>query len=30
VDSKTMNQWYELLQIFQSIQFSEDEDAIIW
>jgi hypothetical protein len=30
VDSKTMNQWYELLQIVQSIQFSEDEDAIIW
>jgi hypothetical protein len=29
VDSETMNPWYELLQIAQSIQFFEYEEAII-
>jgi hypothetical protein len=25
-----MNQWDELVQIASSIQFSDDEDALIW
>jgi hypothetical protein len=30
VDDRTMNMWYELLQITGTIQFLEEEDAIIW
>jgi hypothetical protein len=30
VDSVTMEQWYEVLQIASSIQFSDEEDAIVW
>jgi aryl carrier-like protein len=29
VDSATMEQWYEIVQIGGSIQFSEEEDAIV-
>jgi hypothetical protein len=30
VDRVLMNQWDELVQIASSIQFSDDEDALIW
>jgi hypothetical protein len=30
VDSRVMQQWYEVLQIASSISFKEEEDAIIW
>jgi hypothetical protein len=29
VDSRPMNQWYDLKQIASSVQFAEDEDSII-
>jgi hypothetical protein len=30
VNSDTMNQWLEILQIASGLQFSDDEDAIVW
>jgi hypothetical protein len=30
VDSRTMELWYELIQIASDIQFKDEEDAIIW
>jgi hypothetical protein len=30
VDSRTMNLWYEIMQIASGIVFSEEEDVIIW
>jgi hypothetical protein len=30
VDRNLMNQWDEVVQIANSIQFSEEEDALIW
>jgi hypothetical protein len=29
VDTRLMNQWYELKQIVSSVQFVEEEDSII-
>jgi hypothetical protein len=30
VRRKVMDQWYELIQIASGIQFSDEEDAVIW
>jgi hypothetical protein len=30
VDSRTLNLWHEVVQIASGIQYSEEEDAIIW
>jgi hypothetical protein len=30
VDSRTMGFWFEVVQIASELQFSEEEDAIIW
>jgi hypothetical protein len=30
VDSATMEQWYEILQIASTIQFSKEEETIVW
>jgi hypothetical protein len=30
VDRSLLEQWYELIQIGSSVQFIEEEDAIIW
>jgi hypothetical protein len=30
VDNRLMQQWYEILQIADSIQFGDENDAIIW
>jgi hypothetical protein len=30
VDSRTMNLWYEVMQIANAIHFSDEEDVIIW
>jgi hypothetical protein len=30
VDQQLMNRWYELMSVAESIQFTGDEDAIIW
>jgi hypothetical protein len=30
IDSRGMQQWYEIVQIAESIQFSAEQDTIMW
>jgi hypothetical protein len=30
VDNRTLNLWHEVMQVASSIQYSEEEDVIIW